>query len=117
MESTDRLWAVLLQYGIDGQLPTGIKSLHMHFEVNVELWQCCSVSPILFLIYMKGVVGSKMRLVVNISDCTVQRLLFADELVQLDSTQNGLQQALDRFLDVCSTQWRNKGWGGGGRAS
>ena len=62
---------------------------------------------------MNGVVGSKMRLVVNICDCTVQRLLFADELVQLDSTQNGLQQALDRFLDLCSTQWRNKGWGGG----
>ena len=32
---------------------------------------------------------------VKIGDCTVQRLLFADDLVLLDSAQNGLQQALD----------------------
>ena len=37
---------------------------------------------------------------VKIGDCTVQRLLFADDLVLLDSTQNGLQQALDRFSDA-----------------
>ena len=39
---------------------------------------------------------------VKIGDCTVQRLLIADDLVLLDSTQNGLQQALGRFLDACS---------------
>ena len=39
---------------------------------------------------------------VKIGECTVQRLLFADNLVLLDSTQNGLQQALDRFSDACS---------------
>ena len=39
---------------------------------------------------------------VKIGDCTVQRLLFADDLVLLDSTQNDLQQALDRFSDACS---------------
>ena len=38
---------------------------------------------------------------VKIGDCTIQRLLFADDLVLLDSTQNGLQQALDRFSDAC----------------
>ena len=37
---------------------------------------------------------------VKVGDCTVQRLLFADDLVLLDSTQDGLQQALDRFLDA-----------------
>ena len=31
----DKLWAVLLQYGIDGQLLTAIKSLYMHSEVCV----------------------------------------------------------------------------------
>ena len=40
--------------------------------------------------------------VVKIEECTVQRLSFADDLVLLDSTQNGLQQALDRFSDACS---------------
>ena len=38
---------------------------------------------------------------VKIGDCTVQRLLIADYLVLLDSTQNGPQQALDRFSDAC----------------
>ena len=39
---------------------------------------------------------------VKIDDCNVQRLLFADNLVLLDFTQNGLQQALDRFSDAWS---------------
>ena len=38
---------------------------------------------------------------IKIGDCTLQRLLFADDLVLLDSTQNGLQQALERFSDAC----------------
>ena len=35
--SRDKLWAVLLQYGIDGQLLTAIKSLYMHSEVCVSV--------------------------------------------------------------------------------
>ena len=34
---------------------------------------------------------------VKIGDCTLQRLLFVGDLVLLDSTQNGLQQAFYRF--------------------
>ena len=33
----DKLWAVLLQYGIDGQLLNAIKSLYMHSEVCVRV--------------------------------------------------------------------------------
>ena len=113
----DKLWAVLLQYGIGGQLLTAIKSLYMHFEVcvrvnsamtkpfrvSVGLRQGCSLSPILFLIYMDKIVKKNESCGgVQIGDCTVQRLLHADDLVLLDSTQNGLQQALDRFLGACS---------------
>ena len=32
----------------------------------------------------------------------MQRLLFANNLVLLEVTQKGLQQALDEFLDACS---------------
>ena len=39
---------------------------------------------------------------VKIGDCTVQRLLFTDDLVLLDFTQNGFQQALDGLSDACS---------------
>ena len=55
--SRDKLWAVLLQYGVGGQLLTAIKSLYMHsevcvsvnsvmakpFEVSVGLQQGCSL--------------------------------------------------------------------------
>ena len=68
--SRDKPGAVLLQYGIDGQLLTAIKSLYMHsevcvhvdsattkpFRVSVGLRQGCSLSPILFLIYMDRIV-------------------------------------------------------------
>ena len=110
---------MLLQYGIDGQLLNAIKLLYMHsevcvrvdsattkpFRVNVGLRQGCSLSPILFLIYMDRIVKkSESCGGVKIGECTVQRLLFADDLVLLDSTQNGLQQALDRFSDACSVE-------------
>ena len=39
---------------------------------------------------------------IKIGDCSVQRLLFADDFMLPNSTQNGLQQALDRFSDACS---------------
>ena len=39
---------------------------------------------------------------VKIGECTVQRLLFANDLVLLDSTKSGLRQTLDRFSDACS---------------
>ena len=35
--SRDKIWAVLLQYGIDGQLLTGIKLLYMHSLVCVHV--------------------------------------------------------------------------------
>ena len=98
----DKLWAVLLQYGINGQLPTAIKSLYMHsevcvransattkpFRVSVGLRQGCSISPDLFLIYMDKVVQkSESCGEVKMGECTIQRVLFADDLVLLDSDQ------------------------------
>ena len=107
----DKLWAVLLQYGIGGQLLTAIKSWYMHsevcvrvnsattkpFRVGVGLRQGCSLPSILFLIHMDRIVKKSES-----CGCTVLRLLFVDDLVFLDSTQNGLQQAFDRFSDACS---------------
>ena len=112
----DKLWAVLLQYGIDGQLLNAIKSLYMHsevcvrvnsattkpFGVSVGLRHGCSLSPILFLIHMDRIVKSESCGRVKIGECTVQRVLFADDLVLFDSTLNGLQQALERFSNACS---------------
>ena len=63
------------------------------FRVSVGLRQGCFLSPILFLIYYmdRTVKKSESCGGVKIGECTVQRLLFADDLVLLDSTQNGLQ--------------------------
>ena len=73
------------------------------FRVSVGLWQGCSLSPILFLIYMDRIVKKNESCGgVKIGECNVQRLLFADDLVLFDSTQNGLQQAPDRFSDACT---------------
>ena len=97
----DKLWAVLLQYDIDGQLLTAINSLYMSsevcvrvssattkpFRVSVGLRQGCSLSPILFLIYMDIIVKkSESSGGIKIGDCTVRRLSCADDLVLLDST-------------------------------
>ena len=58
---------------------------------------------ILFLIYIDRIVKkSESCGRLKIGECTVQRVLFTVDLVLLDSTQNGLQQALDRFADACS---------------
>ena len=87
----DKLWAVLLQYGAGGQLVTAIKSLYMHsevcvfnsatmkpFGVSVGLRHCCSLSPILFLMYMDRIVKkSESCGGVKVGDCIIQRLLFA----------------------------------------
>ena len=82
----DKLWAVLLQYGIDGQLLTAMKLLYLHFEVcvrvnsattkpfrvSVGLRQGCSLSPILFLVYMDRIVQkSKSCGGVKTGECTV----------------------------------------------
>ena len=62
-----------------------------------------ALSPILLLLYLDRIVQkSESCGGAKIGECTVQLLLFADDLVLLDPTQNGLQQALDRFLDACS---------------
>ena len=91
---SEKLWAVLLQYGIDGQLLSAIKSLYMHsevcvrinsattkpFRVSLGLRQGCSLSPIPFLTYMDRIVKkSKFCGGAKIGDCTVQRLLYADQ--------------------------------------
>ena len=57
------------------------------FRESVGLPQGCSFSPILFLIYMERIVKkSESCREAKISDCIVHHLLFADDLVLLNST-------------------------------
>ena len=112
----DKLWSVLQEYGVDGQLLAAIKSLYKQsevfvrvngmktkpFNVSVGLRQGCVLSPLLFIIYMDRIDKNSSGRGVTIGDCSVRRLLFADDLALLSSSRSDLQEALDRFSDACS---------------
>ena len=98
-------------------LVLGAAQMYMHPEVYVRvnrvtnkdlglcvrLRQGCSLSPIRFHFYMDGIVKkSESCGGVKNGDCTVQRLVFADDFAPLESTQNSLRKALIRFSDACS---------------
>ena len=114
----DKLWKVLQEYGVDGQLLRAIKSFYCRpevcvrvngkqskpFHVGVGLRQGCVLSPLLFIVYMNWIDKcSQADECATIGNCKISRLLFADDLVLLSSTESGLQRALNSFADACNT--------------
>ena len=114
----DKLWMVLREYGINGQLLRAIKSFYCRlevcvrvngkqskaFHVGVGLRQGCVLSPLLFTVYMNWIDKcSQADECATIGNCKISRLLFADDLVLLSSTKSGLQCALNSFADACNT--------------
>ena len=114
----DKLWKVLREYGVNGQLLRAIKSFYCRpevcvrvngkqskpFHMGVGLRQGCVLSPLLFIVYMNWIDKcSQADECVTIGNCKISRLLFADDLVMLSSTESGLQRALNSFADVCNT--------------
>ena len=112
----DKLWKVLQDYGIDGQLLLAIKSFYCEpevcvrvngkkskpFHVGVGLRQGCVLSPLLFIIYMNWIDKlSRTDGCVTIGNNKISRLLFADDLVLLASSESGLQRALNGFAAAC----------------
>ena len=114
----DKLWKVLLEYGIDGQLLRAIKSFYCRpevcvwvngkqskpFHVGIGLRQGYVLSPLLFIVYMNWIDKyCQADECATIGNCKISRLLFADDLVLLSSTESGLQHALNSFADACNT--------------
>ena len=114
----DKLWKVLQGYDVDGQLLRAIKSFYCRpevcvrvkgkqskpFHVGVGLRQGCVLSPLLFIVYMNWIDKySQADECATIGNCKISRLLFADDLVLLSSTESGLQRALNSFADACNT--------------
>ncbi|MHB9337741.1 RNA-directed DNA polymerase, partial [Fusobacterium pseudoperiodonticum] len=112
----NKLWGVLEEYEINGQLLAAIKSLYKcpkvcvrvngiksrSFTVGVGLRQGCVLSPLLFIIYMNWIdMRSRGGVGVEVGNCRVSHLLFADDMVLLCSSKNHLQHALDRFATEC----------------
>ena len=114
----DKLWKVLQEYGVNGQLLRAIKSFYCRPEVcvrvngkqskqlhvGVGLRQRCVLSPLLFIVYMNWIDKcSQADECATIGICKISRMLFADDLVLLSSTESGLQRALNSFADACNT--------------
>ena len=112
----DKLWAVLLEYDVKGQLLAAIKSLYKQsevcvlangmktkpFSVIVGLRQGCTLSPLLFIINTDKIDrDSSSASGVTFKECNVRRLLFVNDLAWLSSNKSDLQYALDRFFDAC----------------
>ena len=106
------------EYSVDGQLLRAIKSFYCRlevcvrvngkqskpFHVGVGLRQGCVLSPLLFIVYMNWIDKcSQADECATIGNCKISRLLFADDLVLLSSTESGLQRALNSFADACNT--------------
>ena len=113
-----KLWKVLWEYGVNGQLFRAIKSFYCRSEVFVRVngkqskpfhvgvghRQECVLSPLLFVVYMNWIDKcSQADECATIGNCKISRLLFADDLVLLSSTESGLQRALNSFADACNT--------------
>ena len=74
------------------------KSLH----VGVGLRQKFVLSPLLFIIYMNWMDKlSRTNECITIGRCKISRVLFADGLVLLASSESSLQQALNGFAATC----------------
>ena len=114
----DKLWRVLREFGVDGQLLRGIKPFYCRPEVcvrvngkqskpiheGVGLRQGCVLSPLLFFVYMNWIeICSRAYECATIRNCKVSRLQFADDLVLLSFTESGLLHALNSIADACDT--------------
>ena len=72
--------------------------------MGVGFRQGCVLSPLLFIVYMNWMDKcSQADVCATIGNCKISRLLFADDLVPLSSTESGLQRSLNSFADVCYT--------------
>lgn len=113
----DKLWECLQEYEVDGELLRAIQSLYKEctsrvrvgsikstpFTVDVGLRQGCVLSPILFATFMDRIEKrSRGNEGVRIGNVKVSRLLFADDLALLASSQTDLQRALERFAAECA---------------
>ena len=72
------------------------------FNVSVGLRQGCVLSPLLFIIYMNWMDKlSRTDECVTIGRYKISRLLFADDLILLASSESGPQHAFNGFAAAC----------------
>ena len=114
----DKLWKVLQEYCVDGQLLRPFKSLHCRpevcvrvngkqsksFQMGVGLRQWCVMSTLLFIVYMNWIDKcSQVDECATIGNRKISRLLRWWFGSLLSSTESGLQRALNGFADAYGT--------------
>jgi hypothetical protein len=119
----DGLWYKLLQSGIKNKMWRILRKIYAHvescvllgesrtewFDIEVGLRQGCLLSPILFLIFLNDLVEEINKLGKGVK-CGAKRvsiLLFADDIVLLSETKEGLQIML-QVVHEFSLKWRFK---------
>ena len=72
--------------------------------MGVGLRQGCVLSPLLFIVYMNWIDKcSQANECATLGICKISRLLFADDLDLLSSTESGHQRKFNSFSDACNT--------------
>ena len=113
------LFTKLCNIGISGKMLTALLSIYKDvkccirlngfktdwFNVDCGLKQGCSLSPILFNLYVNDLVTqiSELGLGIDIDGEKVAVLLYADDLVILSETEDDLQAILDTLNIWCNT--------------
>lgn len=101
-------WGEFREYSIVGRFLPVVASLHIPFlelvSLSVEL-NCkrspSLLSPLLCIVYMTSMQShSRIDEDVTVGRCRINRLIIADYLVLLASSELGLQHELDRFSAV-----------------
>ena len=111
-----RLWAKLRDLGVDGNLMAAIRSLYeghsarvriggalsMVFRILKGVKQGCGMSPDLFKVFVNDL-ASRLRGAdaVDMTCLQLSFLMFADDLVLMSSTEDGLQRQLDTLSEWC----------------
>ena len=122
--SREKLWKVLDEYGVNGKLLRAIQALYVDGKARVKVGgmeselfgvhrgvrQGCTLSPWLFNVFMDRVTREAKRQFlseVKLSTGDVGVLLFADDMVVMAESTEGLQHNLQVISDVLS-RWELK---------
>jgi Reverse transcriptase (RNA-dependent DNA polymerase) len=117
------LWKRLLDIGVDGRMGRVIRNIYQvvessvilgkeltdWFEVELGVRQGCTLSPLLFLIFVEGL-SEKLRkseIGIRARNINFNHLLFADDLAICAESREELQKLLD-LVYVYSVKWRFK---------
>ena len=118
----DGMWKKLLGLGVKGRMWRVLRTLYSKYEVGVRVqgevseWyeefvglrEGCVLSPLLFALYINGVVEELNKNGgggVKVGAKEILCLLFADDIVIVDETPEGLQKSLDVMWKY-SRKWR-----------